>query len=67
MTRPENRGSISGKEEIFLFSTASIQALGINHSPVLWIPWAPMGLKLPEYEAVHSFASIVAPPLFAFS
>jgi hypothetical protein len=46
---------IPGKGKIFLFFTASRQALGHTQSPTRWIPGAvSSGIKRPGHEAEHS-------------
>jgi hypothetical protein len=46
--------------EIFLFSTTSISALGLNQPPVQCVPAAPsLGVKRPRREADHSPTSSV--------
>jgi hypothetical protein len=40
---------------IFLFTTASITALGTTQLPIQWLPGAlSLGIKCPEFEADHS-------------
>jgi hypothetical protein len=34
----DGQGSISGKEKIFLFCTASRLALGLTQPPIQWMP-----------------------------
>jgi hypothetical protein len=63
------RGSISGqRQEIYLFSTASIPDLGPTHPPVQWVPSVvSRGLERQGREADHSPRSSAIPPLSSMS
>jgi hypothetical protein len=49
------RGSNPGKGKIFLFYTASEQALGPTQPPIKWVPGDLfLGVKRPRHAADHS-------------
>jgi hypothetical protein len=51
----ENRGSIPGQGEDFLFAIASRIVLGQKQDPSQWVPGAPyLGAKRPGFEANYS-------------
>jgi hypothetical protein len=59
--RLDDRGSILGRGELFLYITSSRPALGPTQPPIQWVPEAlsPGGVKPPKGEAEHSPPSSV--------